>query len=90
MNKRNTKLAIGSIGLGLVAAGLTGCGNSVYALRLDPSPAASSLSRNRAMVHNDLIVVMDTDLRNVQDDMERLWLLDQPSKLHPRLKPRSP
>ena len=58
------------------------CANAVVIGRdLTPELAGTSLSVNEAYMNS--VIVGDVDLRQVQDDWARIWLMNKPSTLSP-------
>jgi len=59
----------------------------IDAIRSNPSPAMHSISERYTDRLNTLTHKSDTDLRAFNDDIDRLFYLDRPSRLRPGIKP---
>lgn len=75
--------------LTLAAATLTGCNapattnhaGNLDTLRSDPSPALMTLSERGTDRANRTTSMRDTNFRMINDDWDRLWMVDRPSHL---------
>jgi len=70
----STLLALGAIG---------GCSSQRNDVLLNPSPELDTLSARRDDMVNTRTMVVDTNLRSFNGDLERFFLLDRPSRLTP-------
>lgn len=70
------------LGLGLFAA--AGCSNDITAqsVRANPSPEMESIAYTHEQRQNNLMRVNDTNWRQLVDDWDRFWLMDQPLHLN--------
>ena len=53
----------------------------VNAYRMNPSPAEDTLSQRRVDIDNRLAVTTDTNLRQLNEDVGKVLLLERPSRL---------
>jgi len=75
--------------LALAAAALVGCNapattrhaGDIEMLRADPSPALLTLSERGTDRQNRTTSMRDTNFRMINDDWDRLWMVDRPSHL---------
>jgi hypothetical protein len=70
----------------VAVAGLVGCSSSPAAkrdaeVRGNVTPELETLSQRPIDVSNTQTVVWDENLRMANEDWDRLWLLDRPSRL---------
>jgi hypothetical protein len=77
----------------LSAAALAGCSNSGpagrdAAVRANLTPELRTLSQRPIDVDNRVTLVVDENLRMVNQDWGRFWLMDRPSRLTPERMPR--
>lgn len=75
---------------------LVGCASSssaphhagdISAIRANPSPAMHTLDKRASGRANTHTIVKDSNLRMFSDDVDRLFFMDRPSRLHPGVKP---
>lgn len=84
-------LVVSAVGL---AACVGGCshnpkpGESVNAIRGNPTPEMWTLSRSHDQALNDTAITLNEDFRQVNDDWKRLWLMDRPSRMSGFPSPR--
>jgi hypothetical protein len=50
---------------------------------LDPSPQEVGTTTRTVDIQNTMAYTVDTNLRLIQSDMGRFWLMDRPSRLTP-------
>jgi hypothetical protein len=80
--------------LALAALALVGCeagtpsGRLAADLRSDPSPGMDTLFQREVDVDNAVAITNDTNLRMLNQDLGRLFLLERPSRLTPERLPR--
>jgi hypothetical protein len=74
--------------LTLIATGallFTGCSTSEdlspESVRNDMSPELESIARTSDLRENDNARAVDTTFRELNDDFDRFWFIDEPSKL---------
>ena len=69
-------------GLVSLLTALGGCSNkvTVKSIRKDPSPALDALARSKEQRKNDWTRIVDTNKRQIWDDIDYLLLLDRPSR----------
>lgn len=81
--RRNTQRFAALVAVSVGAALLAGCHGSGRAaeFRKDPTPVADSLSRSNDEILNRMTRTTDTNLRALNEDLGRLFLLDRPSTL---------
>lgn len=78
----------------LAAVALMGCeastpsGRLAADLRSDPSPGMDTLYQREVDIDNSIAITNDTNLRMLNQDLGRLFLLDRPSRLTPERLPR--
>lgn len=70
----------------VAVAGLAGCSSGPLAkrdaqVRAQTSPELETLSQRPIDVSNTQTLVSDENLRMANEDMNRLWLMDRPSRL---------
>lgn len=84
---RRTALAITPlVGTGLVL--LTGCSsNSAHAFRSNPTTQMDARGQTTDEVANTLAITTDTNYRNINNDLGRLFFSDHPSRLTNGPKP---
>lgn len=86
------KAVVGSLGLAALAMG--GCSyNSVSeeeasAIRADPTPELDTLYQREVDIDNTLAVTFDENLRMMNQDLGKVFLLDRPSRLTSMPMPR--
>lgn len=71
---------------GVLAFGLGGCGSGSAQhndILLDPSPVEAAEVMRGVDLDNQTSYTIDTNMRTLRSDMQRLWLLDRPSRLNP-------
>jgi hypothetical protein len=83
LKKSRGLLAVASV---VALAGLVGCNTSPSAkrdaqVRSDLTPELQTLSQRPIDVDNTQAVVWDEDLRMANEDWDRFWLMDRPSRL---------
>lgn len=73
---------------------LTGCSSSgphhagdIGSIRSNPSPGMHTLAKRSSDRSNTHAYMRDSNLRMFSDDVDRLFFLDRPSRLHPGVKP---
>ncbi len=89
MNTRTLLRNCSLLALAASSCALVGCssGSSRHAgdidmIRSDPSPALSTLSRRSTDRYNDIAATIDTDLRMIDNDIDKhILFLDHPSHL---------
>lgn len=57
-------------------------------LREEPSPNLDTLYQREVDIDNNIAIVNDTNLRMLNQDLGRFWLLERPSRLAPERIPR--
>lgn len=74
--------SVAVLGLGLFVAG--GCSTDItgQSVRANPSPEMESIAYTHEQRQNNLMRVNDTNWRQLVDDWDRLWLMDQPLHLN--------
>ena len=72
--------------LAACALAAVGCGGA-NSYRFNLTPDVMTLSERDSEVANKLAIMVDTNLRLINEDMARLTLVDRPSRLHKRPKP---
>ncbi len=85
-NCRSLVLVAGAAGL-LAASGFGGGCNTATAYRLDPTPGVRESSFTQDDQDNRVANTIDTNLRKMNEDLGRLFLLDRPSRLGMRSVP---
>ncbi len=60
---------------------------NIDSIRNNPSPAMHNLSQRYSDRSNTRALVIDTDLRSMQDDFDHIFHLNRPSRLHSNIKP---
>jgi hypothetical protein len=80
------RLLAASLLIALPAVAMTGC-NSAPAIRANMTPAADSATQTSAEDWNDYARINDHNTRNAWDDLSRLLLLEQSSRLSPWVIP---
>ena len=94
MNTKTTSKAAASLLLAGALLTLTACSSSstqhagdVGSIRSNPSPAMHTLSQRSSDRANMHAYKFDTDWRSFNTDVDRLFYLDRPSRLHLNVKP---
>lgn len=83
--RRLAVLAVGSVTLCALGVG-AGCSTATQ-YRLNPTPNVDTAAFTKDMVSNRLAITIDTNLRQLNEDMGRLWLLDRPTRLTRHIVP---
>jgi len=86
---RTNRRTVAALALAASTAALVGCSSNaaprhagdIDAIRANPSPAMDSPSQRRTDITNRHVITNDTNLRMLNDDWDRLWLLDRPTNL---------
>ena len=93
MNKSSTK-AVAAVLLSTALLALSACTSSstkhagnIDSIRNNPSPAMHTLSQRFSDRSNTRAMVIDTDLRSMQEDFDHIFHLNRPSRLHSNIKP---
>lgn len=78
----------------VLPAALIGCSSSgprhagdIDAIRSDPSPAMHTLARRGSDRQNMHARMRDTNFRAFSEDIDKMFFLDRPSRLHHGVKP---
>lgn len=53
----------------------------VNSYRLNPSPAEDTLARRKLDTDNRDAITVDTNFRQLNEDWNRIWLMDRPTRL---------
>lgn len=72
--------AAAALSVGCSSGGQQHAGN-VSAIRSNPSPSMHTLGERRTDLYNRRTVSIDTNLRMMNQDIERFWMIDRPSNL---------
>lgn len=86
----------GPLAVSALLLGLAGCSSfdsrpsyqEAANIRWDPTPELDNLSMRRVDMDNRAALIMDTNLRMFNEDVDRALLLDRPSRLTPYATPR--
>lgn len=95
MNTKRHARRLTAAALFVVPAVLIGCSSSsgprhagdIDSIRANPSPAMHTIDRRMDDRLNRMTRANDTDLRAFSDDVDRLFMIDRPSRLRPGIKP---
>lgn len=93
MLNRTARIAVNTFSIAaiaLVGASMLGCNaqqSRTVSYRQKPSPELDTLSRRHDDIDNRLTVTNDTNLRMLNEDIGRFFLLDRPSRLSPTRVP---
>lgn len=78
----------------VVPAALIGCTSSgpshagdIDSIRWDPTPALHTLAQRPSDRWNDHTRMKDNNLRAISEDIDHIFFLDRPSRLHHGVKP---
>ncbi|MFK7758581.1 MAG: hypothetical protein AB8C13_01395 [Phycisphaerales bacterium] len=89
---RTTQIAAATI-LSAAFLGLTACSGSsnqhagdIGSIRSNPSPSMHTLARRTSDRANTHAYTWDTDLRALNNDFDRIFHLNRPSRLHNNVK----
>lgn len=79
-------LATPLIMIGCSSGGPEHAGN-MNSLRWDPSPAMHALAKRDSDRLNMYARTKDTNIRLINNDIDKMWFLDRPSRLYRGVKP---
>lgn len=93
--KTNRTRTLTLAALFVLPAALIGCSSSsgprhagdIDAIRSNPSPAMHTLARRDSDRLNMHARMRDTNLRAISEDIDKMFFLDRPSRLHHGVKP---
>ncbi|MBL4808857.1 MAG: hypothetical protein JKY43_02210 [Phycisphaerales bacterium] len=60
---------------------------NINSIRTNPSPAMQTLARRASDRTNTHAYVIDTNMRSLRNDIDSVFFLDRPSRLHHNIKP---
>lgn len=86
---RTNRRSAAALVMAASTAALVGCSSSsgprhagdIDAIRANPSPAMDSPAERRTDITNRHVIANDTNLRMLNDDWDRFWLIDRPTNL---------
>lgn len=91
--KRHTRRLMASATIFVLPAVLIGCSSSgpqhagdIDSIRWDPSPAMHTLAERGSDRQNNHARMRDTNLRAFSEDIDSMFYLDRPSRLHSGVK----
>jgi ABC-type uncharacterized transport system auxiliary subunit len=73
-------LLLAALGV-VVLGGCDSSGGRKHAYRLNPTPELDTQAQRRDDIDNQLTLTNDTNLRILNEDVGRFWLLDRPSRM---------
>lgn len=84
--QRSTRLTLTAAALATGAGALLGgCSSTnLDSIRSNPSPGIMTLSQSDEVVLNQMTITQDTNLRQLNEDLGRMWFYDRPSRMTPR------
>lgn len=81
--RRSLPFAILGAGVGAL---LCGC-STADSFRSNPTPELMTMSQSPDVVKNQMSYVNDTNLRQLNEDLGRMWFYDRPMRMMPRGAP---
>jgi len=82
-SSRTLSLAVVGAGVGALLAGCS----TADSFRANPTPELQTMSQSKAVVDNQIAYVNDTNLRQLNEDLGRMWFFDRPMRMMPRGAP---